>query len=140
MARPTIFTKKLGERICELIEQGKSVREICRGDTMPEAKSIYNWLRDVDKEWFLQHYMRAMSTRAELIAEEIIELSDTSVEDIEGDDKSDGARVQARKLQVDTRKWVLSKMLPKKYGDKLDLTSDGEKLPTPIYGGASAGN
>ena len=107
---------------------------------MPEAKSIYNWLRDVDKEWFLQHYMRAMSTRAELIAEEIIELSDTSVEDIEGDDKSDGARVQARKLQVDTRKWVLSKMLPKKYGDKLDLTSDGEKLPTPIYGGASAGN
>ena len=31
-----------------------------------------------------------------------------------------------RKLQIDTRKWMLSKMLPKIYGDKLELTGDKE--------------
>jgi hypothetical protein len=42
------------------------------------------------------------------------------------------------RLRVDTRKWYLSKVLPKKFGEKLDLTSDGKALPQPIYGGLSA--
>lgn len=41
------------------------------------------------------------------------------------------------RLRVDTRKWYLSKVLPKKFGDHLDLTSDGKALPAPIYGGLS---
>ena len=36
-----------------------------------------------------------------------------------------------RRLQVDARKWMLGKLNPKKYGEKLDVTSDGEKLNTP---------
>lgn len=36
------------------------------------------------------------------------------------------------RVEIDTRKWFASKFLPKKYGDKLDLTSDGKALPTPI--------
>ena len=36
--------------------------------------------------------------------------------------------VHRDKLRTDVRKWMLSKMVPKKYGDKLDLTSEGEKI------------
>ncbi len=135
--RPTIYTKKLADSICERISQGESVRAICREEGMPEAKSIYNWLLDENKKDFLHQYTEARSTQAELMFEEIIELADESVDDIQGDDKSDGARVQARKLQTDARKWVLSKMLPKKYGDKIDMTTNGKDLPTPIYNGKS---
>jgi hypothetical protein len=64
--------------------------------------------------------------------EEIIEIADEAEDAIVGDDKSDSARVQARKLRIDARHWHLSKLRPKKYGDKLDLTSGGEKMPQPI--------
>ncbi len=41
------------------------------------------------------------------------------------------------RLRVDTRKWLMSKMKPKKYGDKIDHTTNGKDLPSPIYGGKS---
>ena len=40
--------------------------------------------------------------------------------------------IQRDRLRVDARKWMLGKMQPKKYGDKLDVTSDGEKISTTI--------
>ena len=125
--RPTIYSPQLGVEICNRISSGESVRSIGRDAKMPEAKSIYNWLRDEDKKEFLQQYSTAIDTRSELLADEVIELADESVEDIVGD-KSDAARVQARKLQVDARKWAASKMKPKKYGDKVDVTSAGEAI------------
>lgn len=130
--RPTKYTKELGDLICERISTGESVRSIERDENMPSGVTIYSWLLDEDKEEFLKHYSRARDTQAEVIFEEIIELADKSLEDIIGDDKSDSARVQARKLQIDARHWHLSKLRPKKYGDKLDLTSGGDKLPQPI--------
>ena len=50
--------------------------------------------------------------------EELIEIADEEKKD-----------VMRSRLRVDTRKWYLSKIVPKKYGEKLDLTSKGEKLP-----------
>ena len=44
---------------------------------------------------------------------------------------------QMARVEIDARKWFASKLLPRRYGDKLDLTSGGEKLPTPIFGGTS---
>ena len=43
------------------------------------------------------------------------------------DGKKDWAAVQKHKLQVDTRKWLLSKLAPKKFGDKLELTGDPDR-------------
>jgi hypothetical protein len=52
-----------------------------------------------------------------------MELSDKDVE-ISPDGKKDWAAIQKHKLQVDTRKWLLSKLAPKKYGDKLEVSGD----------------
>lgn len=132
MGRPSVYSDELAKEIVERISSGESVRAIGRDKGMPEAKTIYNWLLDEDKKEFLQQYSTAIDVRTELLADEIIELADESVDDIKGD-KSDAARVQARKLQVDSRKWAASKMKPKKYGDKVDLTSNGKELPAPIF-------
>lgn len=130
--RPSKYTKELGDDICLRISQGESVRSLERDEKMPSGVTIYSWLLDEDKEEFLKKYTRARDTQAEVIFEEIIELADKGLDDIVGDDKSDSARVQARKLQIDARHWHLSKLRPRKYGDKLDLTSGGDKLPQPI--------
>lgn len=127
--RPTIYTRELGMEICRRISEGESVRSIVKDEQMPSQAVVYFWLLDEDKKDFLAHYERARASQGEILFEKLDELASLAVEDIVGDDKSDNARVSARKLQVDTLKWRLSKMLPKKYGEKLDVTSDHKPIP-----------
>ena len=65
-------------------------------------------------ESFAERYARARTTQMEAMAEEILAISD-----------DDEAEKQRSKLRVDTRKWLMSKLAPKKYGDKLDLNHSG---------------
>jgi hypothetical protein len=64
------------------------------------------------------------------IADDIMNITDEELEPLEGG-KIDNAMVQKQRLRVDTRKWLLSKMAPKKYGDKLEL-SGNEESPVAI--------
>ena len=63
----------------------------------------------------------------------MLDFGDQAIELAESaDPKAAGAMVQAVKLKADNLKWVMSKMKPKKYGDKLDMTTNGKDLPTPL--------
>jgi hypothetical protein len=72
--------------------------------------------------------------QADYIFDQIIDIADTTKEGVIIKDGPDGREVttadmiQHRRLQVDARKWVVSKLLPKKFGDKIDVTSGDEKL------------
>lgn len=65
------------------------------------------------------------------MAEEIIEIANTPVIGQKTVSKATGLEttecdmIEHRRLQVDARKWYLSKVLPKVYGDKLDLNHSG---------------
>lgn len=124
--RPTIFTQELADKICEQLAEGTSLRTVCIPDDMPAASTVFGWLRK--NEEFVKQYARAKEESADALAEEIMDISDESFGVVTGLDKSDNARVQAMKLRVDTRKWIMSKMKPKKYGDKLDVVSDGKAI------------
>jgi hypothetical protein len=81
------------------------------------------WLNDDPA--LAKEYARAREDLIELMAQEILDISDQDVgETLDG--KRDWAAVQKHKLQVDTRRWLLSKLAPKKYGDKLELSGDAE--------------
>lgn len=135
--RPTLYTQELADKICERISDGRSLRSICReDDDMPSASSVFKWLRE--NEEFSKQYAYATEERSEAFAEDTLDIADQGISVIKGSaEKKSGAIAQVIRLQVDTRKWHMSKMKPKKYGDKLDVTSGGEKLPTPIYAGNS---
>jgi hypothetical protein len=128
--RPTKYKIKLGDLICTRISEGESLRSVCRDEDMPAIGTVCRWLLDEDKKEFREQYAIARDVQAEILFDETLEIADDSPDVIVGDDKSDNARVQAAKLRVETRKWYISKVLPKKFGDKLDLTSQGEKLLT----------
>jgi hypothetical protein len=142
--RPTIFTAELGTKICERIADGKSVRSIVHDETMPSSSTIFRWLLDEDKKEFWEQYAKARDIQAELMFEELLEIADSSVNDyMEREYESGGTQqvinheaIQRSRLRVDTRKWYLSKVRPKKFGDKLDMTSGGDKLviqvPAPV--------
>ena len=142
LGRPTKFTQELADAVCEQIAQGKSMRTVCAPDEMPAIATLFRWLRE--HESFREQYARATEERTEAMAEDILDIADDGSNDLMTIQKGDmtyeieNKEVTNRsRLRVDTRKWLMAKMKPKKYGDKLDLTSDGKALPTPIYGGVS---
>jgi hypothetical protein len=76
----------------------------------------------------LNQYVRATEARADLIAERMVRNSHNRTNDFytdsEGNLKPNPVAVQRDRLILDTDKWLLSKLMPKKYGDRLTL--DGE--------------
>ena len=133
MGRPSKFTQKLANTICDRIAKGESVRLIAEDKDMPAQKTVYNWLKD--RPEFLQQYMRAREDQADFWAEEIIEISDNTNDDITTKKNPDGTEydtvnhehIQRSRLRVDSRKWLASKLKPKRYGDtkKLELAGEG---------------
>lgn len=116
--RPSDFTQEIADAICERLAEGESLRKICLGDDMPNKATVFRWLGL--HQSFSDQYARAREEQAETLADEIVEIAD-------GNKDSDPQR---DRLRVDARKWVASKLKPKKYGDKQLLGSDPEN-PLP---------
>ncbi len=99
-------------------------------------QTVWRWLSEPDKLWFNEQYMRAKESSAEADQEKLEDIGDEAIQAAQDVDKMRaGAVVAAYKLKADVIKWAMSKKKPKKYGEKLDLTTGGEKLPTPIFNG-----
>ena len=127
VGRPSTYSQELADEICNQLSEGISLRTVCLGEDMPSKTTVFRWLRQ-NKE-FCDQYARAKEESADALFEETIDIADESlVEAHQADPKASGAVVQAMRLRVDTRKWMMSKMKPKKYGDKVDLTSDGKAI------------
>lgn len=141
--RPTRYTQDLADTICEELALGKSMRTICQSDDMPAMSTVFKWLRE--NTGFSEQYEKAKQESADAMAEELLYIADTPVMGVITTTKADGSvetkqdeMLGHRRLQIDSRKWLMAKMKPKKYGEKLDVTSDGKPLPTPIYNGLSS--
>ena len=131
--RPTIYSKKLADEICKRLAEGKSLRTVCAASDMPDITVIFDWIRKYED--FSKQYAEAKEQSADALNELLLDLGDEAIDHAyKSDPKSSSAVVQAVKLKADNLKWYMSKMKPKKYGDKIDMTTNGKDLPTPIYG------
>lgn len=128
MARPSIFTPELALLICARLSEGESLRSVCRDEEMPCTASIFGWL--AKDAAFLEQYARACEARTNAMAEEILEIADDSsgdtIRDPEtGNEKLNAEFVARSRLRVDARKWLMARMAPKKYGDKVTQEISG---------------
>jgi hypothetical protein len=134
--RPSIYSKELADKICLRICEGESLKRICRDGDMPARSTVHKWLLDDDKKYFVDKYEFACNVRAENMFDELEEIADDGTNDyIERENRDGGTyetlnseNIQRSRLRIDVRKWYLSKVMPKKYGDKMDLTSGGDKI------------
>ena len=115
VGRPSKFTQTLADNICERIANGESLRNICRDAAMPNQDTVHSWLNK-DKE-FSEQYTRARARQEDSYFEDLIEIADGVI--------PDAAEVAKARVQIDARKWVLSRMNPKKYGDKVQTELSG---------------
>lgn len=134
MSQESQYTDEIAKDVCVKIMSGMSVREIGKQDDMPTDTCIFNWLaQDKGKDaegngGFVEQYTRAKEIQAEMMSEDILSISDEANNDyMERKDKEDhttgwvlnGEHVQRSRLRVESRKWLMGKLKPKKYGDKI---------------------
>ncbi|MDX0320355.1 terminase small subunit protein [Sinorhizobium meliloti] len=115
------------EGVLEKLSIGKSLREICSAEGMPSESLVRKWvMKDED---FGAQYARAREAGMEALADEILQIADSQEGDVlkteDGREVVNHDAIQRARLRVDTRKWLMSKIAPKKYGDRLDLNHSG---------------
>ncbi len=139
--RPTVYSAKLASKVCMRLAIGESLVEICRGDKMPSYATVMRWLfesypPDDPRTEFREMYARARAAQAELYADEMVAIADDDSGDVLYD--LDGHPVQAttvrinrHRLRVDTRKWVVSKLLPR-FADRVAPEIDEKADPIEV--------
>jgi len=132
---------KIFEHICIEIESGRSLRSILKQDeNMPSSSTFFIWL--TEDELKSKRYELATNLRTDALFDEIVEIAynteegETTKVNSKGEiETTTGDMLGHRRLKIDALKWSLSKLNPKKYGEKTDITSNGEKIqsaPTTI--------
>lgn len=133
--RPTKYTKALGERICEVVSTTTyGLRKVCTlHDDFPCADTVRLW--KLHHPEFSAMYAQAKLHQADVLAEDCLDIADDDSRDIrvndEGYETFNGEFAARSRIRIDTRKWLAAKLLPKQYGDKLQLeqkTEENDKL------------
>lgn len=124
--RPSLYTRELTTIICERMTEGETLREICRTEGFPTEGTVRNWARE-DRDGFAARFNQALEFRTEMWVDEILEIADDGTNDWAARQAKDGTidrvldhdHIARSRLRVDTRKWIMSKLKPGLYGDKL---------------------
>lgn len=111
--RPTLYNSDIAAEICEHISEGNSLRSYCEKDDTPSKASVFKWL--IENKEFSDQYARARSEQADVHADEIIDIADETHLD-----------PQDRRVKIDARKWVASKLKPKKYSERVQTELTGK--------------
>ena len=133
--RPSMYSEALAQRVCALIGQGFTLRQIQAQPGMPNKATICTWLATNDE--FHDQYARAHEVKAMMMEDEILDIVDDSRNDWVEREGKDGEPVivlndeaiQRSRVRVEARKWLMGKAAPKRYGDRVALTGkDGGPL------------
>lgn len=110
--RPTKYTKAIADRVIEAMYDGRSLRVICMDEGMPSRTTILGWASD-NRDGFSDRYQHAREAGYDAMAEYLLWLADEGTGDVNRD-----------RLSSDNRKWLLSKLAARKYGDKLEVSGE----------------
>ena len=120
----TRYTPEFAEEVCRRMAEGTSLREVCRDNGVPES-SVRQWVRD-DRGGFAARYQVARTLQVESWSDQIIEIGNR--DDLDPQDK---------RVRCDNLKWLMSKLLPKRYGDRLLVAGDAESPLQVLHAQAS---
>lgn len=110
MKQPVEYSPEIVARICAEIASGKKLIDVCAMEGMPTRAGFYKWMKE--HAGVVDMYTRAREERADIFADEIVEIADT-------EEDPNKARVR-----IDARKWAAAKLNPKNYGDKIDVSGN----------------
>ncbi len=124
------FDEAQAEQICERIANGESLRQVAEAMAIGSPSNI---IAETQKNaHFAAQYARAMDLRVDVMADEIIDIAEDGRNDWEERENKDGSTytalnreaIERSRLRIDARKWTVSKLKPKKYGDRIQSDVD----------------
>ena len=126
---PTQYSRQLAEAICEALVEGRSLASICANEDMPSRSTVFRWLDQ--HEEFRVLYARARKLQADILSDETLDIADDARNDWmqrltqkQASWVANGENIQRSKVRIDTRKWLVGKLNPRKYGDRVELAGD----------------
>jgi len=118
--RPSEYNFEMCQAICEEVAEGFNIKTVLKSKSeYPDFSTWCRWKRN--NEELRNLYVNAMQDKAESEMEEIDYIRDQL--------KAGEMDPSVGNVLIQTGKWLSSKFYPKMFGDKLDVTSGGEKLP-----------
>ena len=113
------------DAICDIIISGKSLRTALSKVKL-SSQTFFVWIRE--DEIMSKQYARATVERAELMFEDMLDIADKApkLTNTKFGTTVDTGDIQHKRVKIDTRKWALSKMNPKKYGNIPDGSDDSD--------------
>lgn len=118
--------------ILQDIEAGYSLRTVLKNGDNPSSRTFYKWLDEDENK--VKQYVRACEDRADEIFEDILDIADNQEKDVykdsDGNEHTNHNVINRSRLRIDSRKWMLGKMNPKKYSDKINLSVDDNRDKT----------
>lgn len=129
-----VYSDGLLAVILDRVANGESLSFICDADNMPSRKSFFHWVKDNPE--IQSQYEFALQMRADKMAEDILAIADDGRNDTytdeDGNERTNQDVIARSRLRVDARKWLASKMAPKKYGDKMAIGGADDLPPVQI--------
>ena len=122
MGVPAIYGNDIRQTILHRLSEGETLRAICRTDGFPDISTVLWWVREDRPDGFAQQYARARELGYQVMADELIDEARNPRRGMKKVTKPDGVEIEEKdavdrsRLHVDTLKWLLSKALPKIYG------------------------
>ena len=118
------------EQVIELVKtKGLSRNKACEKVGIPTS----TFEDHLKAEGLGDQYARAREDRADLLFEEMEEIANEKAGeyvDDNGNVRLDSGWQTRQKLRIDTRKFMLARMNPKKYGDRIEtVITEGKRLP-----------
>jgi hypothetical protein len=118
---PSTFTKAIGRKLCDLVSEGTSLNAACQELDLPRRR-VRNWL--VRYPGFGAEMAIAQQMHWDQMAEEVVDIIDRC-------DGTSQAEVTKARAASDARKWVLSKVRPAQFGDRVQLAGDPDQPLIP---------
>lgn len=134
MGRPSLYTEEIIREICDRLSTGEPLAQICRQEGMPAVRTVADWAKE--RADVSASIARAREEGEESIALDCLHIADDNSKDTrilkEGVEVVDSDWIQRSKLRIDTRLKLLAKWNPKKWGEKIDMTSDNKPIAVPL--------
>ena len=135
--RPSAYEEEKALEILSRLAEGEMLIHICKDKELPSRSTVNDWVLN-NTEGFTERYLIARGIGCDVMAEETFEIADDASNDwMENNDpdnpgyRLNGEHINRSRLRVDTRKWYISKIAAKVYGDRLNV-DHGVQKDNPI--------
>lgn len=119
---PGLYSEEIADQILEHIEDGGTIESACKLDGMPSQSTLRRWRKGEGQgvaEDFAERFEQALRIRLEGFIDDLLQIP----RDIDTDSPGE---LQRARLECENRRWLLSKMLRKQFGDRTAVDVGGQ--------------